>query len=292
MDENEQCDDGNTQDGDGCSSACRSETQLTTYCGDGLCNGNETCSTCSQDCGSCGGGGVPLSSDLTLSDKKIEEIQENTVILTWLTNIPATSRVLYDTVSHPDLGEAPNYGYAFSTPEDQNKVTFHSVTISGLTPGTTYYWRPISSASPEIIGEEFTFATKIGEIIEEIKKEISLEEIGEQLKGIESQVGKLKEEVEKILPQPAEALAAEELPLIEETEEEVLEEEILEEKTAALKENLPPLEKESEFEGKKSLLAAIGAAPLGLKTIWLILGLIAISLFTLSFVTGKKKRKI
>ena len=27
------------------------------YCGDGICNGDETCSTCPDDCGACGGGG-------------------------------------------------------------------------------------------------------------------------------------------------------------------------------------------------------------------------------------------
>ena len=44
----EQCDDGNTVNGDGCSSTCKIE-----YCGDGTCNNHETCSTCSQDCGEC-----------------------------------------------------------------------------------------------------------------------------------------------------------------------------------------------------------------------------------------------
>ncbi|MEW5907863.1 MAG: hypothetical protein AB1643_01635 [Patescibacteria group bacterium] len=31
----------------------------TPTCGDGTCNGSETCSSCSADCGSCGGGGLP-----------------------------------------------------------------------------------------------------------------------------------------------------------------------------------------------------------------------------------------
>ncbi|MFH1822224.1 MAG: hypothetical protein ABH830_00825, partial [Patescibacteria group bacterium] len=39
------------------------------------------------------------------------------------------------------------------------KVTFHAVLVDGLTPGTTYYFRPISSASPETYGEEISFTT-------------------------------------------------------------------------------------------------------------------------------------
>jgi len=33
--------------------------EVSTVCGDGICNGSETCSTCPADCGSCGGGGMP-----------------------------------------------------------------------------------------------------------------------------------------------------------------------------------------------------------------------------------------
>jgi len=44
----EQCDDGNTKNGDGCSSTCKTEV-----CGDASCNNGETCSTCPSDCGVC-----------------------------------------------------------------------------------------------------------------------------------------------------------------------------------------------------------------------------------------------
>ncbi len=43
-----------------CDSACGYDTTGCTSapsCGDGSCNGSETCSSCSADCGSCGGGG-------------------------------------------------------------------------------------------------------------------------------------------------------------------------------------------------------------------------------------------
>jgi len=116
------------------------------------------------DDGSCeyggggGGGGVTLIK-LRIFNEQTGDPSTLTVTLTWQTNVPATSRVIYDTVSHSELGEAPNYGYAYSTEEDTNKVVVHSVTISGLLPNTTYYWRPISKASPEVWGDELVFST-------------------------------------------------------------------------------------------------------------------------------------
>lgn len=73
-------------------------------------------------------------------------ITQTGVTITWDTDIPATSRVIYDTTSHPDItGQtAPNFGYSVSTTEDTTKVTSHSVVITGLSPATKYYFRVIS----------------------------------------------------------------------------------------------------------------------------------------------------
>ena len=106
-----------------------------------------------------GGGEGPIS--LIIFNEDNGEVLTTTVTVTWFTNTPATSRVIYDTVSHPILGSPPNYGYAFSTVEDSNKVTFHSVTIPGLMPGTTYYWRAISHGSGETWGDELVFTTPV-----------------------------------------------------------------------------------------------------------------------------------
>jgi len=85
----------------------------------------------------------------------------NSITVIWTTDHEATSRVIYDTVSHPDpiTGSAPNYGYANSTTEDATPVTSHSVVVSGLSAGTTYYLRPVSHGSPEALGSEVSAAT-------------------------------------------------------------------------------------------------------------------------------------
>jgi hypothetical protein len=84
----------------------------------------------------------------------------SSITITWTTDQPATSRVIYDTVPHSSLGSAPNYGYAHSTTEDSNKVTDHSVTVTGLTPGTLYYFRTVSHGSPETVSDQISANTK------------------------------------------------------------------------------------------------------------------------------------
>lgn len=96
-----------------------------------------------------------------VSDESKKDISTTSIIVEWVTDKPATSRVIYDTVSHLVLGAAPNYGYAFSTigQDLDPKVTSHSVTVTGLAPGTIYYYRVVSAASPESVGVESSFAT-------------------------------------------------------------------------------------------------------------------------------------
>jgi len=60
-------------------------------------------------------------------------ITENSVTITWTTDEPATSQVKYGISSIEE----------FSTIDDTTLVTSHSVSIHGLSPGTTYQYRPI-----------------------------------------------------------------------------------------------------------------------------------------------------
>ncbi|MCX6812299.1 MAG: chitobiase/beta-hexosaminidase C-terminal domain-containing protein [Candidatus Berkelbacteria bacterium] len=94
-----------------------------------------------------------------ISGESSSSVTTNSATITWTTDNPATSRVVYDTVSHGTLGAAPNFGYAFPTAEDSNLVTNHSVVVSGLLAGTTYYFRTISHGSPENVGGEMSFQT-------------------------------------------------------------------------------------------------------------------------------------
>ena len=93
------------------------------------------------------------------------EVEETQATIEWTTSYLSTSRVIYDVVSGVfDFSNPPNYGYTFSTLEEDtpaslNGVTRHMVVITGLAPGTTYYFRTISHASPDTIGFESTFTT-------------------------------------------------------------------------------------------------------------------------------------
>ncbi len=86
--------------------------------------------------------------ELVISNVRVTNITQTSVTILWDTNLSATSRVIYDTTSHPDIsGEtAPNYGYAASTAisDTDPKVTSHSVNLTGLNPGTRYYFRVVS----------------------------------------------------------------------------------------------------------------------------------------------------
>lgn len=106
-------------------------------------------------------------------EEKIDEVGEDYAVITWLTDFPATSRVIYDAVSHPILGFPPNYSYAFSTLEQDlsPKTQFHRVKINGLNPGTAYFYRTVSRGSPEMTSREHGFTTK--EVIKSVQNEIA-----------------------------------------------------------------------------------------------------------------------
>ncbi len=95
----------------------------------------------------------------SITNQASQTATTSAITLVWTTGTPATSRVVYDTVPHAVLGSDANYGYAFSTVEDTTKTTNHSVTITGLTPGTTYYFRIVSHGSPTTVSPEITSLT-------------------------------------------------------------------------------------------------------------------------------------
>ena len=112
-----------------------------------------------------GGGGVPIL--YIFNENNEGTVSTTSYKVTWYTNLPATTRVIYDTVPHSVLGPAPNFGYPYSSIEDPTFSTYHEVILTGLTPGFTYYWKPVSG-SPTTLGIEsmFTLAVVQGQSTE------------------------------------------------------------------------------------------------------------------------------
>lgn len=69
--------------------------------------------------------GLPVISNITQNQT------DTTATITWNTDVPATSQILYGTTTP----------YTASTTLDTNHVTSHSVTITGLMPNTTYHYQ-------------------------------------------------------------------------------------------------------------------------------------------------------
>lgn len=114
-----------------------------------------------------GGGGGVLPAGLTISNTNTVTTTETSVTITWLTSYASTSQVIYalEGESHTlnlsdNAGNPPLYGYAHTTPETDvsPKVTGHTVTIFGLSPGTIYYYRTVSHGSLAI-SQEYSFLT-------------------------------------------------------------------------------------------------------------------------------------
>ena len=114
---------------------------------------------------------VTNSWDLIISEVVENGFSLTTIGVAWTTNHPATSRLVYDTVSHDgsesSFCPAPNdtlecYGYAYSTDEDSTLTIGHNMVITGLEPNTTYYIRPVSHGSPQVIGAQIVVTTSQG----------------------------------------------------------------------------------------------------------------------------------
>ncbi|MDO8575102.1 MAG: dockerin type I domain-containing protein, partial [bacterium] len=98
-----------------------------------------------------------------ISGESNETPSTNSVTITWTTTHPATSRVIWDTISHNNASTTEagpvNYGYANSTTENVALITSHSVAVGGLSSGTQYFFRTVSHGSPEVVGSEQTVTT-------------------------------------------------------------------------------------------------------------------------------------
>ena len=239
-----------------------------------------------------GGGGGVFITGLQISNESASDISENSATITWLTNFESTSRVIYSPKGFPHLlkvNEPPNYGYVFSTPEDSNKVTFHTVTIDELSPGTTYYFRCVSHASPPTIGREYSFTT-LGvkeEAKEETGKKISEGAVEEAEEGVGGEVGEEKiEKKEKIVVAGGEIvspLSFEKKKPIEEGKKEISEKEVFPGKAK------PKVEKKPKGI-LNNLLARIGGFVSS--SYILLIAIFVIALIVLIILRKRRKRKL
>ena len=93
---------------------------------------------------------VAPAASVVISNVASSNITTNSVTITWATDKPSTSQVAYGTT----------ISYGPPTSLDSNQVTSHSVTIIGLTAGTTYNYQAISSITGFIArSSNYTFKT-------------------------------------------------------------------------------------------------------------------------------------
>ena len=73
--------------------------------------------------------------------------------VTWTSVVPASTQVRYGTTTSTSS----------TTTRNNTLTTGHSVTLTNLLDGVTYYWRPVSrdSSSVSVTGVEASFQTKV-----------------------------------------------------------------------------------------------------------------------------------
>ena len=120
-----------------------------------------------------GGDGGGLPPGLTITNETDQIITDDSVTIVWNTSYFSTSQVIYGAEGENHILDLtdnsltpPKYGYEHTTPEYDisPKITFHSVTITGLTPGTTYYYRSVSHGSLAISTEHSFTTLREGEV--------------------------------------------------------------------------------------------------------------------------------
>ena len=88
-------------------------------------------------------------------------VTDTTAQVKWQTSRIATSWVVYDRNSHSSITNPQLYGYTFGTPERKTPNSHHDVTMTGLKPDTTYYYRMVAKDNKLIkVSREYSFHTK------------------------------------------------------------------------------------------------------------------------------------
>jgi hypothetical protein len=121
-----------------CSTACKLITVNGPYCGDNVCNGAETCSTCSNDCGTC-----PAVCDLTNAYWSKSSVLTGTVVSLIVQGTNCNGKTI-DFAVYQDklLGDVYVTNTATATFSTSNSVNSNWVAIAPLNGDTTptYYF--------------------------------------------------------------------------------------------------------------------------------------------------------
>lgn len=105
---------------------------------------------------------------LLISNISVKSLSPTAVEVSWFTTHQATSQVVFAEMTKFDsqLGSDINFGYLSSSAIDFKVATYHSVTLIGLKPDATYYYRVSSLANPKqwsgakrVFSQEFSFKT-------------------------------------------------------------------------------------------------------------------------------------
>ncbi len=118
------------------------------YFGNGLVNAYAAVQSA---LGGGGGGGDEDTTPPTISNVDVTNITSDSAVITWTTDEPATSKVYYGTTT--------SYG---NTAYDGSYVTSHSITLTGLSAGTTYHFMVESTdqAGNTAQSSDYTFTTQ------------------------------------------------------------------------------------------------------------------------------------
>lgn len=119
--------------------------------------------SCTSNCGGGGGGGGggPPPAQLVITNEAIARISRTVAQVTWNTNIPAVSRVVYDTTSHVAVLGPANFGYAYTSATTIATSTSHTIIVTDLNLDTTaYHFLPASYADNGLfaVGTELILA--------------------------------------------------------------------------------------------------------------------------------------
>ncbi len=92
------------------------------------------------------GGNGPIFDSISIFNENLTYVKPSIAVLSWETNVPATSRVIYDTKSQKEIvlgydANNINHGYNFSTNQNNTLTKKHKVIIIGLTPNVKYFFR-------------------------------------------------------------------------------------------------------------------------------------------------------